>query len=128
MTEQTNKLISKLNKFKYPLIILAAGIVLMMLPAGKNAQGSVSSAGTQSTGEEKRMEYALSSVDGAGEVRVLLSDDGGAVVVCAGADDAAVRLELTQAVKSFTGFGSDRITILKIADMNIGEAEHHERR
>jgi len=100
----------------------------MMLPAGKNAQGSVSSAGTQSTGEEKRMEYALSSVDGAGEVRVLLSDDGGAVVVCAGADDAAVRLELTQAVKSFTGFGSDRITILKIADMNIGEAEHHERR
>ena len=121
MTEQTNKLISKLNKFKYPLIILAAGIVLMMLPAGKNAQGSVSSAGTQSTGEEKRMEYVLSSVDGAGEVRVLLSD-GGAVVVCAGADDAAVRLELTQAVKSFTGFGSDRITILKIADMNIGEA------
>jgi hypothetical protein len=121
MTEQTSKFISRLNKFKYPLIILAAGIVLMMLPAGKSAQGSASSAGAQSTGEEKRMEYVLSGVDGAGEVRVLLSD-GGAVVVCAGADDAAVRLELTQAVKSFTGFGSDRITILKIADMNIGEA------
>ena len=121
MTEKTNKLISRLNKFKYPLIILLAGIMLMLLPTGKSAQESVSAASAQPTGEEKRMEYVLSGVDGAGEVRVLLSD-GGAVVVCAGADDAVVRLELTQAVKSFTGFGSDRITILKIADMNIGEA------
>ena len=47
----------------------------------------------------------------------------GAVIVCAGADDANVRLGLTEAAKAFTGFGSDDITILKLTDMSIGEAK-----
>lgn len=36
----------------------------------------------------------------------------GAVVVCEGAEKAEVRLALTKAVASFTGLGSDKITIL----------------
>lgn len=38
----------------------------------------------------------------------------GAVVVCQGADSAAVRLAVVQAVAAATGLGTDRITVLKM--------------
>ena len=38
----------------------------------------------------------------------------GAIVVCQGADDAALRLELTRAVSNVTGLGTDRISIVKM--------------
>lgn len=37
----------------------------------------------------------------------------GAVVVCQGADKAAVRLAITEAVAALTGLSSDRITVVK---------------
>jgi len=37
----------------------------------------------------------------------------GAVVVCQGADQAAVRLAITEAVSALTGLSSDRITVVK---------------
>ena len=57
----------------------------------------------------------LSSVEGVGEAQVIISDTG-VVVVCRGAENAAVRLDIIKAIGSYTGFGSDRITILKLAD------------
>lgn len=38
----------------------------------------------------------------------------GAIIVCSGADSAAVRLAVVEAVSSVTGLGSDRITVLKM--------------
>ena len=38
----------------------------------------------------------------------------GAIVVCQGADNAALRLELTRAVSNVTGLGTDRISIVKM--------------
>ena len=38
----------------------------------------------------------------------------GAIVVCQGADSAAVRLAITQAVARITGLGSDNICVLKM--------------
>ena len=38
----------------------------------------------------------------------------GAVVLCQGADSAAVRLSIVEAVASVTGLSSDRITVLKM--------------
>ena len=38
----------------------------------------------------------------------------GCIVVCEGAESAAVRLAVTQAVERYTGCGSDRITVLKM--------------
>ena len=38
----------------------------------------------------------------------------GAVVVCDGADSAAVRLRITQAVSALTGLGSDKISVIKM--------------
>lgn len=38
----------------------------------------------------------------------------GAVILCEGADSAAVRLAVTEAVSSLTGLGSDKITVIKM--------------
>lgn len=38
----------------------------------------------------------------------------GAIIVCRGADSAAVRLNVIQAVSSVTGLSADRITVLKM--------------
>ncbi|MFR4414339.1 MAG: hypothetical protein ACLT4C_03190 [Butyricicoccus sp.] len=38
----------------------------------------------------------------------------GAVVLCDGADDASVRLSVTQAVSTVCGIGADKVTVLKM--------------
>ena len=55
----------------------------------------------------------LSACEGVGEVKVIISEEG-VVVVCEGANDAKVRLDIIRAVSSYTGFGTDRITVLKM--------------
>lgn len=51
----------------------------------------------------------------AGLVRTTLQPQyQGAVVVCQGADSAAVRLAVVQAVANATGLGTDRIAVLKM--------------
>ena len=56
----------------------------------------------------------LSRAEGVGDCSAALTENG-AVIVCEGAEDPLVRLSLLQAVRSYTGFASDRITILKMA-------------
>ena len=38
----------------------------------------------------------------------------GAVIVCEGADNPAVRLSITEAVSRITGLGTDKISVLKM--------------
>ena len=101
-----DKLKAQLNKFKYPLLALVLGLIIMLLPIGESSSRSISS------------QTVLQRCDGVGNVTVLLSDTG-AVVVCDGADDAAVRLSIIKAVEAFTGFSSDSIQVIKTAP-NIG--------
>lgn len=99
-----------LRQYRYPLLVLLLGVVLMLLPSGKTE------ARTEKTAEsgELRLQELLTATEGVGEAQVLISDSG-VVVVCRGADSAAVRLAILRAVGSYTGFGSDKITILKLA-------------
>ena len=101
------KAMDLLDKFKYPLLILVLGVMLMLLPTG--------SAKSEEAEGNERIQQMLSSVEGVGEAQVIISDNG-VVVVCRGAENAAVRLDIIRAISAYTGFGSDRITILKLAD------------
>ena len=147
-----------LKKYRYVLIVLLAGIVLMLLPAQEEAPAAQPVPTQPETTLQESLTEILSMVSGAGEVRVLLteaageetvyqldedSDDSGlrretvlvsdtnrektglvrqvkgpaylgAVIVWQGADSAAVRLAIVEAVKSATGLSSDRISVLKM--------------
>ena len=107
-----NTKLAKLSKYKYPLIVLAIGLAIMLFPSGATA-------GEESVNEENGLEHVLSCTEGVGAVKVILSDKG-VVVVCQGAYDPKVRLDIIQAVGSYTGFGSDKITVLKMTDQRSG--------
>lgn len=110
-----------LGKNKYVLLVIALALVLMLLPSG-SGDSAASTAGVgselQSSGipldtESARLSAFLSRMEGVGEAEVLLSAEG-AVVLCTGAEDAAVRLGVTNAVSAYTGLGSDKIRVIKM--------------
>lgn len=104
-----DELRKRLDKYKYPLLVLIIGVVLMLLPSGSSDSG-------QPTPDDK-LAQLLESVEGVGELKVVISDTG-VVVACRGADSAKVRMDIINAIVSYTGFGSDKITVLKMADVN----------
>ena len=153
-----------LGKYKYVLLVLAVGIVLMVIPSGSQTQvEAVLNQGEESIlSVEERLTQILKQVKGAGEVHVLLTEafgeetlyetnedtsksdtasssrgdtvtvtdserneNGlvrqknppkylGAIVVCQGGDQPAVRLAILDAVSKVTGLGADRISIQKM--------------
>lgn len=105
MLDERDKKAFKLDSFKYPLIVLILGVVLMLVP------GRTSELGSSET--DNPLEAVLSCTLGVGRAEVIVSDSG-VVVVCDGAEDARVRLDIIRAVSSYTGFASDKITILKM--------------
>ena len=70
------KIADMVKKYKYAAIILAVGIVLMLVPVGRQEK-AVSESNVQQIEKEENMntslEKILSQIAGAGEVRVLLT-------------------------------------------------------
>ena len=159
--EFRQKLTPILQKYRYVALVLFAGIFLMLLPGGNDAQQlqtDTEPIQTQTPGFEERLEQFLCQMDGAGKVRVFLSQAAGeeifyqldtdtaadsirqatvlvtgtdrsesgliqridppvyqgAVILCQGADNAAIRLSITQAVANATGLRTDQISVLKM--------------
>ena len=152
-----------LKEYRYVILVLFLGIVLMLLPQSNEREEGDTEAPVAETvaavSLQEQLEQILTMVQGAGKVRVLLtkaagervvyqtdgeessqnskrtdtvilSDPGraesglvqqilpptyqGAVILCQGADSAAVRLALIEAVSNATGLSSDRISVLKM--------------
>lgn len=79
---------------------------------------------SQSSGENASSENYQSTMsilsDGSyGERPVLVTSNyptfRGAVIICDGADDSRVQLELTEAMSSLCGISSDRVSVLKMS-------------
>ncbi len=160
-----NKLTELFQRYKYGLLVVAVGAVMMGLPA----LGGTSPEKAQPAGEvafeteelEERLEEALARMDGVGTVEVVLTlrsgpvqvlaqdsqhtirtDQSqssqstvvvsggsgtqepvvlqqlspqyqGALVICSGGGDPAVRLQVVEAVSALTGLGADRISVSK---------------
>lgn len=156
------------HRYQYALLVVAAGVVLMVLPAlgGESKaeepqQESVQEVEFGTEELEGRLEEALSQMDGVGQAEVVLtlrSGPGqvlakdtqhsvraegsessqstvvlskgsgyeepvilqqlspqyqGALVVCSGGDDPAVRLKVVEAVSALTGLGANQISVSK---------------
>ena len=149
-----------LRKNRIAILAALLGLLLLLWPTGSKreaAKTETAVAGFSLAETEERLETLLRQIDGAGEVRVMLTladggeavyqvdetvrDDGreeqtvlagkapvlvqtrqpqfqGAVVVCEGADSAAVKLAVTEAVASLTGLGSGKIAVVKMESSN----------
>ena len=78
-----------LRRYIYVILVMAVGAVLLLLPSGSR-EGSGEDPPAQAEGAsfdldafEKKLERALSQVEGAGEVNVVLTLDGGSRQVLA---------------------------------------------
>ena len=122
------RLTKSLAKNKYVFLVLALGLALLLLPRSAGGAATVTPAATgppvgrgdplAASGipldtEAERLATLLRAMAGVGDTAVLLSREG-AVVVCAGADSARVRLEVTNAVSAYTGLRSDHIIVMKM--------------
>ena len=159
------KLIGSIRKYRYAVIIILVGVLLMVLPTKTTKNNATEPKAAAQEGIptlEERLSQILSQVSGAGTVEVVLTlasgeetlyqtnedrrtesnstsiktdtvtttdstrnETGlirqinppiykGAVIVCQGADNAAVRLALVEAVGKATGLGADKISVLKM--------------
>ena len=114
-------LVRALTKNKYVLAVLCLGLLLLLLPrrSGDSGTGTagtgdpLSASGIPLDTESQRIAALLRQIRGVGEAEVLLSGSG-AVVVCQGADQAGVRLDVTNAVAAYTGLVSDKISVIKM--------------
>ena len=119
-TNDAAALVRALTKNKYVLAVLCLGLLLLLLPrrsgGGTETAGTgdpLSASGIPLDTESQRIAGLLRQIRGVGEAEVLLSGSG-AVVVCQGADQPAVRLDVTNAVAAYTGLGSDKISVIKM--------------
>lgn len=101
------KMLDGLAKYKYPLIVLIVGLVLLLIPSGS----AKSSSDGVSNDDEQRLTAILESSRGVGNASVLISEHG-AVVVCDGAADPEVKLSVIKSVEAYTGLGCDEIQVL----------------
>ena len=110
------------QKYKYVLLVIAAGIVLLLLPLG--GEENPASGGTESqngNGEEtfrveemeRRLEEALSRVDGAGEVTVVLTVKSGARQILAQDSSHSGEESSTSTVVVSTGSGTEDAVVLQ---------------
>lgn len=72
-----------LRVYRYPLLVLALGMVLMLLPGREAVQTEAPAEETSESGQEleRMLEQILSQIQGAGQVRVLLTEREGPAVV-----------------------------------------------
>ena len=94
------------------LLLIAACVAALVLTRGG------SDAGAQPTKLEARLERVLSAVEGAGEVRAMVSEQNGeiagVVIVAAGAEDVGVRLSLMQAARALLDVELDQIEVIQM--------------
>ena len=70
------KLKDILNKYRFAVLVALAGVVLMLLPAGKQETEAADTAGRRCPSleeTERRMAEVLSAMDGVGRVQVMLT-------------------------------------------------------
>ena len=151
------------RQYKYVFLVVFTGILLMLLPSGKEkSQSTEQTVEVSQTGLDTRLEEILGQIQGVGKVRVMLTvsrgeqvlyvydEDGdyaqdsessrreaviitdkdraqgglisqvigpqyqGAVIVCQGGDQPAIRLQVVEAVCDLTGLTADKVTVLKM--------------
>lgn len=161
MKKYTEKLHLLIDKYKFPIIILAIGLLLMLIPSwqtDRQIQEQTVASTKDVLAADEKLEQVLGKISGAGKVSVMLMESAGeeiiyqinydestdskrvdtvlvtdenrkenglikqinpaiysgAIIVCEGGDDPAIRLAIVEAVSAITGLGADRISVLKM--------------
>ncbi|WP_294547446.1 stage III sporulation protein AG [uncultured Pseudoflavonifractor sp.] len=118
----TQRAAALFQKYKYVLVVIAAGIILLLLPFRSEDNPAAGDAETRTErGEtvfqveemERRLEQALSRVDGAGEVTVVLTVKSGARQILAQDSSRSAEESATSTVVVSTGSGTENAVVVQ---------------
>jgi stage III sporulation protein AG len=119
---QGKKLWGALGRYKYMLLVLAAGVLLLLLPGEKESgeaqpQAAAEEESFSAEELEEKLSDVLSKIDGAGQVRVVLTVASGMKRVYAqdasvDQDGSAVQRE-TETVVISTGSGTQEAVLVQ---------------
>ncbi len=90
--DPANRVLEFLKKYRYVLLVLAVGIILMCIPSGgevPDVPNAEDLAPVTVPDLEARLEEILSQISGAGRVRVLLTEGAGQTVVYQADEDTS---------------------------------------
>ena len=114
LQEKFTQLRERFKRDGWLFALLAAGILACLL------LGAAESTPHPAEGNDAYIASILSSMEGAGQVEVVVSYQGeddtvpcGAVVIAQGADDVLVQLRLRRALSALTGLPDSKIEIFK---------------
>lgn len=123
MKDYVNKVAKKLGAYKYVLLVIAVGLILLLWPnappSNSNTNDTQNPAVTTQQGSpattplEMSLEEQLNRIEGVGRAELLLTDNG-ALIVCEGALDAGIRMKVLEAVSSVTNLSYDKISVIKM--------------
>lgn len=103
------------KKYKLVLLVAAVGVVLMLLPGGKqtqSAQAETDTRGTYSLEEtERRMETLLGKISGTGQLSLMLTVQSGAELELAEDTDADERGQRRETVTLGRGSGTQDVVV-----------------
>lgn len=106
------------DRWKYALLVILAGAVLLLLPGGGKADSAPAAAESLEfdlEGLERRLEQALSQIKGAGEVTVVLTLKGGTRQVLAQDTRATASEQTRSTVVVSQGSGTEQaVTVQQI--------------
>ncbi len=95
MGDALRSLCARIGRYKYPLLALALGLVILALPTRSKTKESteepVPAAAEDAASMEARMETILSEIEGAGKVRVMLEYAAGTKSIYQSDSDQEVR-------------------------------------
>jgi hypothetical protein len=117
MKESIGKVIKGLGAYKYVLLVIAVGLLLLLWP---NAPPTSITDDIPLSAEqvavhtlEQALKEQLNRIDGVGRAELLLTENG-ALVVCDGAADPGIRMKVLEAVSSVTNLSYDKISVIKM--------------
>ena len=108
------KLKDILNKYRFAVLVALAGVVLMLLPAGKQETEAADTAGKEMSFSleetERRMAEVLSAMDGVGRVQVMLTLHSGETLSLA--EDSSATLG-SQVLTVNRGSGKQEVVVTR---------------
>lgn len=118
MKDNLNKVIKGLGSYKYVLLVIAVGLILLLWPNAPPASVDDKPSGTTAAqiaaqSLEQALEEQLNRIEGVGRAELLLTENG-ALVVCDGAADPGIRMKILEAVSSVTNLSYDKISVIKM--------------
>lgn len=117
LREKAAGIVKRLGPYKYVLLVIAAGVLLLVWPGGEKAQEDSRSGAREEenfsvAALEAQLEETLSRIDGAGEVTVMLTVRSGMERILAQDESFGPEEETRETVIVSTGSGKQEVVLL----------------